>query len=142
MLSILKKQLGKALVKKHAQTMIEAARAKEKQQENDLLAVANKNNTPFMKQTSAAEMDKGDAPKTALQRFMEKQEQLEQYAKILKEEQFNTLLIRKNQARKLKYLTKEERKWNYERLDELEYKADEKVIALIQKQEKAKDEGL
>lgn len=66
MLSILKKQLGKAVVRKHAETMIEVARAKEKQQENDLLAVANKNNTPFMKQTSAAEMDTGDQPKTAL----------------------------------------------------------------------------
>ena len=39
------------------------------------------------------------------------------------------MLIRKNQARKLKQLTKEERKWSKTILDELEHEVDEEVRA-------------
>jgi hypothetical protein len=39
------------------------------------------------------------------------------------------LLIRKNQARKLKHFTKEERKWTKSILDELEHEVDEIVKA-------------
>ena len=73
----------KAVVRKKAETMIELARAREAQQENDLLDVAKKNNTPFLSAANAANKDSSDGPKTALQRFMEKQEQLAEFAKIL-----------------------------------------------------------
>ena len=73
MINAVKKHIGKELVKKHAETMIEAMRQKDKGKENDLLGVANKNNTPFMSQANKDNLDEQDGPKTALQRFMEKQ---------------------------------------------------------------------